>query len=85
MTDAAPTAEFFSIYKDAPLPTPASTDLMGAMPVRAAQFCVPFKAASGLGFYVFPPADFAVRWDGQRSDVSWLDDRGRHAESATGA
>jgi hypothetical protein len=77
MTDEAPTAEFFSIYKDAPLPTPASTDLMGAMPVRAAQFCVPLKAASGLGFYVFPPADFAVRWDGQRSDVSWLDDQGR--------
>ena len=50
---------------------------MGAMPVRAAQFCVPLKAASGSGFYVYPPVDFAVRWDGQRSDVSWLDDRGR--------
>ena len=77
MTIAAPTVEFFSIYKDAPLPARASADLLGAMPVRAAQFCVPLKAASGSGFYVYPPVDFAVRWDGQRSDVSWLDDRGR--------
>ena len=80
MTDAVPTVEFFSIYKDAPLPARASADLMGAMPVRAAQFCVPLKAASGSGFYVYPPADFAVRWDGQRSDVSWLDGRGRTTE-----
>jgi hypothetical protein len=77
MTITAPTVEFFSIYKDAPLPTRASADLLGAMPVRAAQFCVPLKAASGSGFYVYPPVDFAVRWDGQRSDVSWLDERGR--------
>ena len=57
MTSAAPTVEFFSIYRDAPLPARASDDLMGAMPVRAAQFCVPLKAASGLGFYVYPPVD----------------------------
>jgi hypothetical protein len=76
MTSAAPTVEFFSIYRDAPLPARASDDLMGAMPVRAAQFCVPMKAASGLGFYLYPPRDFAVRWDGQRSEVSWLDGDG---------
>jgi hypothetical protein len=77
MTGAPPTVEFFSIYTDAPLPAPASADLMGAMPVRAAQFCVPLEAASGLGFYVYPPTDVGVRWDGQRSDVSWLDAHGR--------
>ena len=80
MTGETPTVEFFSIYEDAPLPTRASSDLMGAMPIRAAQFCVPLKAASGQGFYLYPPTDFAVRWDGQRSEVSWLDDRGRTTE-----
>lgn len=50
---------------------------MGAMPVRAAQFCLPLKAASGLGFYLYPPVDFAVRWDGRRSEVAWLDGAGR--------
>ena len=80
MTDAVPTAEFFSIYDGAPLPTPASVDLMGALPIRAAQFCVPIKAASGLGFYLYPPVDFAVRWDGQRTDVTWLDARGQATE-----
>lgn len=80
MTESVPTAEFFSIYEGAPLPTPASVDLMGALPIRAAQFCVPIKAASGLGFYLYPPVDFAVRWDGQRTDVTWLDARGQATE-----
>src|SRR5690349_25028078 len=80
MTESVPTAEFFSIYEGAPLPTPASVDLMGALPIRAAQFCVPIKAASGLGFYVYPPVDFAVRWDGQRTDVGSLGARGQATE-----
>ena len=80
MTGEAPTAEFFTIYEGAPLPAPASDDLMGAMPVRAAQFCLPLKAASGLGFYLYPPVDFAVRWDGRRSEIAWLDPQGRVPE-----
>lgn len=80
MDGEAPRAEFFSIYDGARLPSPASDDLMGAMPVRAAQFCLPLKAASGLGFYLYPPVDFAVRWDGRSSELSWLDDVGRATE-----
>jgi hypothetical protein len=68
----APRVEFFSHYEGAPLPQPASTDAMGTLPVRAAQHCLPLKAASGNGFYLYPPFDFAVRWDGTRSSFTWL-------------
>jgi hypothetical protein len=71
-----PQVEFFSHYEGAPLPTPASPDAMGTLPVRAAQHCLPLKAASGNGFYLYPPFDFAVRWDGVRSQFTWLGDDG---------
>jgi hypothetical protein len=71
-----PQVEFFSFYEGAPLPQPASVDAMGTLPVRAAQYCVPLKAASGNGFYLFTPFDFAVRWDGLRSEFAWLEDGG---------
>jgi len=75
-----PTVEFFSYYENAPLPRPASTDAMGTLPVRAVQYCLPLKAASGNGFYLYPPFDFAVRWDGVRSDFAWLDGDGNIRE-----
>lgn len=73
MSGTQPRAEFFSIYPDAPLPTRASDDLQGLMPLRASQLCLPLRAASGFGFYAYPPVDFALRWDGQRSEITWLD------------
>ncbi len=72
-----PQVEFFSHYEGAPLPQPASNDAMGTLPVRAAQHCLPLKAASGNGFYLYPPFDFAVRWDGLRSEFTWLAENGR--------
>jgi hypothetical protein len=72
-----PEVEFFSYHEGAPLPRPASPDAMGTLPVRAARYCVPLKAASGNGFYLFTPFDFAVRWDGLRSEFAWLDDGGQ--------
>jgi hypothetical protein len=76
----APKVEFFSYYEGAPMPRPASPDAMGTLPVRAAQYCVPLKAASGHGFYLYPPFDFAVRWDGLRSEFTWLAEDGAAQE-----
>jgi hypothetical protein len=63
--------EFYSVYPDARLPSPASPDLSGAMPVRAYKYCLPLREAAGLGFYIYPPADFAVTWDGDKSQISF--------------
>jgi hypothetical protein len=49
---------------------------MGTLPVRAAQHCLPLKMGSGNGFYLYPPFDFAVRWDGLRSEFTWLGEDG---------
>jgi hypothetical protein len=66
--------ELFSFYGDAPRPEKASPHLRGSMPVRAVQVCPPITAASGFGWYLFPPVDFAVRWDGQASEWALLED-----------
>jgi len=65
--------ELFSFYGDAPKPEPASPHLRGSMPVRAVQVCPPVTAASGFGWYIFPPVDFAVRWDGQITEWTLLE------------
>src|SRR3954453_12808225 len=67
-----PQVEFYIHHEPAPRPQPASADAMGTLPVRAAQHCLPLKAASGNGFYLYPPFDFAVPWAGVRSQFTWL-------------
>jgi hypothetical protein len=42
------------------------------MPARAAKLCAPMTTASALGWYVYPPADFALRWDGGETQWSLL-------------
>ncbi|WP_217177612.1 DUF6065 family protein [Streptomyces sp. AC495_CC817] len=70
------TIEFYSLYDGAPMPRAASDDLSGSMPVRAAQLCTPLKEGSSNGFHLYPTVDFALRWDGHRTEVCWDDDPG---------
>lgn len=76
MDDAVTEIDFFSIYPDARLPTPASDTLLGSMPLKAAQYCLPLKDACGAGYYVYPPVDFAISYNGRTTKISWLDDHG---------
>lgn len=69
-----PVAEFFLFNPDVPPPEPASSTMRGTLPLRAVQKCAPLTDASGFGWYVFPPLDFALRWDGQTVDFSQLVD-----------
>ncbi|HEX5295143.1 MAG TPA: DUF6065 family protein [Streptosporangiaceae bacterium] len=68
-----PNVEFFVFNADAPPPEPASPSLRGALPSRAVQRCAPLTEASGYGWYLFPPVDFALRWDGQTMDFARLE------------
>jgi hypothetical protein len=36
------------------------------------QKCSPLTDASGFGWYLYPPVDFALRWDGQTMEFSRL-------------
>ena len=42
------------------------------MPLRAFQYCEPLKSASAFGWYVFPPMDFSLKWDGV--NITWRPD-----------
>ena len=56
--------EFFHILPNAPMPAPADPALDGSISTRAFKFCEPFTAANGCGWYLFPPFDFDLKWDG---------------------
>jgi hypothetical protein len=66
-----PTVEFFVWTADTRI-EPASTSVIGSLPSRAVQLCPPVTTASGNGWYLYPPMDFALRWDGQQSEFSLL-------------
>lgn len=72
VTLPAPKVEFFLLNPDSPPPEPASPSVRGILPTRGVQMCTPLTAASGLGWYLFPPVDFALRWDGQTTDFALL-------------
>lgn len=41
----------------------------GTAPVRCYRYCEAFTSAAAFGWYLFPPIDFALQWDG--TDVLW--------------
>ena len=60
-----PLANFYQVLPGAPNPVLADKTLAGTAPIRALQYCEPFTAASGFGWYVFPPTDLSLQWDGE--------------------
>jgi len=42
---------------------------MGTLPTRAFRYCEAVTTASAFGWYLFPPLDFTVQWDG--TNVLW--------------
>ncbi|MCG8461206.1 MAG: DUF6065 family protein [Holophagales bacterium] len=81
-SEQTPLATFYQLYPDAPSPTLADATLGGSIPLRALKHCEPFTSASGFGWFVYPPIDFSLRWEGeviywkQRLEEPWrvLDD-----------
>jgi hypothetical protein len=66
--------EFFSLYPGTKAPVPASRDLGGSMQARAARLCSPFTEATGFGWYLYPPVDFAIRWSNDSSEWCLVED-----------
>jgi hypothetical protein len=42
---------------------------LGTLPSRGFQYCEALRTASSFGWYVFPPIDFTLEWDG--SQIIW--------------
>jgi hypothetical protein len=49
----------------------AARDALGQLPVRATRYCDASVAASSFGWWLYPPMDFSLVWDGRRVAWNW--------------
>jgi hypothetical protein len=61
--------QFYRLIEGAPKPEPADRSAFGTLPVVAYSYCEPVAAASAWGWYIFPPLNFALVWDGR--EIAW--------------
>lgn len=57
--------KFYALHDSLKPPMKADTAALGRLPLSAFQYCEAVRTASGTGWYVFPPRDFSVLFDGQ--------------------
>jgi hypothetical protein len=55
---------FHRVFPAAIAPMRADQSALGTLPAAAYQFCEAIRAASSFGWYVFPPVDIRLRWNG---------------------
>jgi hypothetical protein len=63
------TVEFFRLLPDIRLPRRAERSAAGYLPSRAMRYCDALTSATGYGYWVFPPMDIWLLWDGEQ--VFW--------------
>jgi hypothetical protein len=64
-----PAVTFYTAIPGIRAPMRADPSVLGTLPSRGFQYCEALRAASSFGWYVFPPIDFTLQWDG--SQVIW--------------
>lgn len=64
-----PAVTFYGAVPGCRAPMRADPSVLGTLPTRGFQYCEALRAASSFGWYVFPPIDFTLQWDG--SQVIW--------------
>jgi hypothetical protein len=70
MVDAtSPTVHFYRLIEQARLPQRADRSAAGTLPTRAYRYCHAVTTATAFGWWVFPPSDLQLLWDGH--DVFW--------------
>ena len=64
-----PAVTFYGAVPGCRAPMRADASVLGTLPARGFQYCEALRAASSFGWYVFPPIDFTLHWDG--SQIIW--------------
>ncbi len=67
--EQGPAVTFYTAVPGCRPPMRADPSVLGTLPARGFQYCEALRAASSFGWYVFPPIDFTLQWDG--SQVIW--------------
>lgn len=68
----APVAKFYRVLPSAQEPQRADRSAGGLIPTRAFRYCEAICTASAFGWYIFPPINFSLMWDG--TDTLWTFD-----------
>ncbi|MBT9505743.1 hypothetical protein [Rhodoferax sp.] len=70
------TVTFHRVYPAAIPPMRADKSAMGIMPTMAFRHCEPMRMASSFGWYIFPPEDIFLKWNGAdvffKQDDEWV-------------
>lgn len=64
-----PVVTFYRAIPGCRAPMRADSSVLGTLPARGFQHCEALRSAASFGWYVFPPIDFTLQWDG--SQVIW--------------
>jgi hypothetical protein len=64
-----PICRFYRLIDGAPEPTRADRTADGTLPINAVRYCEPIASASGFGWYLYPPLNFSLIWDG--TEIAW--------------
>jgi hypothetical protein len=59
-----PILNFYRLIEQARLPQRADRSAAGTLPTRAYRYCDAVTSAAGYGWWVFPPLDLQLIWDG---------------------
>jgi hypothetical protein len=66
---SAPIIRFHRLIEQARMPQRADRSAAGTLPTRAYRYCEAVTAASAFGWWIFPPTDLQLMWDGH--DIFW--------------
>jgi hypothetical protein len=72
------TVEFFKLIEQGRPPKRAERSAAGYLPSRGMRYCDALTSATGYGYWVFPPMDFRLIWDGEQvfwsygEDEAWM-------------
>ena len=61
----APIVRFHRLIEQAREPIRADRSAAGTLPARAMRYCEAATSAAGFGWWVFPPTDLTLLWDGE--------------------
>ena len=69
ISQPVPAVTFYTAIPGCRTPMRGDPSGLGTLAARGFQYCEALRAASSFGWYVFPPIDFTLQWDG--SEVIW--------------
>jgi hypothetical protein len=63
--------QFYRLIPGAPEPRRADRSADGTLPTNGFRYCEPVTAASGFGWYLYPPCNFRLIWSGDEVAVAF--------------